>query len=199
MNIPFLEELLKDNEKRAILVLAVLAAVLIAYLLFVAVPQLRDLILVSSEFVTLEKEMRSTEQEIQKTAYYQKTLNELKEKFSQYQTYLLGHEGEIPVLMEKVSRMARESGVKILGIKPVNVQEGPAEARGALCREISILTVARSGYHELGTFVNHIESADIFLRVADLRLRFNKTSPKKHDVSLSIVSYLFMGGKGGLE
>jgi Tfp pilus assembly protein PilO len=48
---------------------------------------------------------------------------------------------------------------------------------------------ARAGFHELGKFFSAIENSGRFMKVADISIKSNKASPKKHDVELVVVTY----------
>ena len=91
--------------------------------------------------------------------------------------------------------MAKRSDVKILGITPLaSKQEAPASERAY--QEIPILMNARSGYHELGKFLSDLENAGRFMKVVDIKIKENLSTPKKHDVELLILTYVLLESKG---
>ena len=106
---------------------------------------------------------------------------------------MLPAEQEIPKLLEDLSDMAKRANVKILGITPMaSKQEAqPAE----IYQEIPILINAKSGYHELGKFLSDLENAGRFMKVADIKIKENKVSPKKHDVELLVLTYKLLRNK----
>jgi Tfp pilus assembly protein PilO len=193
-NIPFLSTFLQDKDKQVMLILIVLVAVLIAYIIVVAFPQLKGLLELTKEIQAVGRDTRTAVVEVKKIGLYEASLEENKAKFASCKNAFLEQEGEIPNLLERISIMARDSGVKISGIKPARTPlEGPRAPQGAVYKEVSILIGAKSGYHEIGELVSRIENAEKFLKVADISIVYNKGGAKKHDVTLLISAYMLTG------
>ena len=128
-------------------------------------------------------------QEIQKKATYERKVLEYKEKIEHYEKRLLTRE-KMPSLLEAVSDMAIDSGIRIVAITPVMLFKTPVAGEEQPYREIPIWISARSGYHQLGSFINSLENAHYFMKVADIQIRSNKRTPARHDVELLIVTYV---------
>jgi Tfp pilus assembly protein PilO len=96
--------------------------------------------------------------------------------------------------LENLSEMAKDSNIKIVGIVPAisYFKDDKSANKSQIYREIPILITAKSGYHELGHFLNNLENADRFMKVADIDIKSNKTSPKKHDVELMVCTYILL-------
>ena len=90
--------------------------------------------------------------------------------------------------------MAKSANTKIVGIMPVTGKEEKAE-KNQIYKEIPILISAKSGYHELGRFLNSLENSDRFMKVGDMHIRANPATPKKHDVELLVLTYILLKGR----
>ncbi len=138
-------------------------------------------------------DFRSAQSDISKIDMFKKEIEECEGKVSFYEKKL-PVEQEIPKLLESLSNIARDSNIKILGITPIQNRPG-SNAGGQIYQEIPILINAKCGYHELGRFLSNLENSDRFMKVADLAVRSNKQTPKKHDVELLVLTYILLKGK----
>lgn len=189
MNVPALGEIFRSPERKTIAVVAAIAVVGVAYLFFAAVPQFLRVRSLSKEIAATSDGIKATESEIRQLAAYQKALEENRDQIAASEKRLLSQESDIPGLLETLSAMAKSTGVKIVGIRPVRPEGGFSGARGGGYLEAPILINAKSGYHELGDFVSRIESAEKCLTIADIDVASNPASPKKHDVTLLVMAY----------
>lgn len=93
---------------------------------------------------------------------------------------------EVPKLLEDLSRMARDSGVKILSVEPREVVHTRAmEPYGRIPIRIS----AMAGFHDLGRFVASLENARTYFKVANLKIGINDSDPKRQMVELELQAY----------
>ena len=112
---------------------------------------------------------------------------------------LLPAEQEIPTVIERLSDMAGQSGVKIQAIFPQRQVEPQApgslgapaasSSKPVVFTEIPIQIDALAGYHQLGTFLSLVESADKPMQVSSLRMSGNQKEPKRHIVKLVLRAY----------
>ena len=105
----------------------------------------------------------------------------------------LSREKEIPLLLENMSKMARASRVKILGVTP-NIKDfrehGPGEGS---YQEVPIAISAQAGYHDLGIFINKIEEGERFMQISDIKIKSNTANPNRHDIEFVVYAYTFTG------
>ncbi len=92
--------------------------------------------------------------------------------------------GEIPSLLESLSKLAQESQVRIITIKPLE----PTDAGSDLLR-IPIYLSAVAGTHDLGRFLSLLEGGSTFFKVTDLRIAANALDDHRHTIELSIEAY----------
>lgn len=107
----------------------------------------------------------------------------------------LSRERELPVLLENLSKMARSSNVKILGIKPLVAGEAKQgktpSGKDAIYQEVPIQVSAESGYHELGLFLGKLESDKRYMKVSDMKIQANRSNAKRHKVQFVVCAYTF--------
>ncbi len=185
---------LKDPRTQTLLLtvlVTLIAAVL--YLYFVFVPQVIRVFKLTVGTGKMRSELKFARIMI---TDFERLKNDLKERGQKVESYekKLPAEQEIPALLENLSNMARDSDIKIVGIVPAMsyFKDDKSAKKSQIYREIPILITAKSGYHELGHFLNNLENADRFMKVADIDIKANKASPKKHDVELMVCTYVLL-------
>lgn len=185
---------LKDPRTRTLLLTVLVTLIAAAlYLYFVFVPQVIRVFKLTVTAGKMRSELKSSQVVIKS---FERLKNDLKEQSQKVEPYekKLPAEQEIPALLENLSNMAKDSGIKIVGIIPAMsyFKDDKSVKKSQIYREIPILITAKSGYHELGHFLNNLENADRFMKVADIDIKANKTSPKKHDVELMVCTYILL-------
>lgn len=173
------------REKNMILVLLFLAILFVDYSLFIrpvqgfyatTMPKLAE---VKRELKTL-KEDRKNKEAIQSGWEKAKaSLAEQEKKFIDWD--------EISFLIQRLSEMAASSGIKVVGIQPSDIQHS-AGAKGGYVA-ISVELSAFSGTHELGRFLEKIETGGLFLKVVQIEIRENPADYRRHSVRLKIQSF----------
>ncbi|MFA5142830.1 MAG: type 4a pilus biogenesis protein PilO [Candidatus Omnitrophota bacterium] len=184
---------IKFKDTKQIMLVAALGGVLILvlYLKLLLVPQIRNVAKEYERARKLRVDVTTAERDISSVDSLKKQMAQYRTKIESYES-MLPVEQEIPKLLEDLSSMAKRSGVKIVGITPLQSGE---EAREGIYQEIPILVNARSGYHELGKFLSELENASRFMKVVDLELKENKSAPKRHDVEVLVATYKLIGLK----
>jgi type IV pilus assembly protein PilO len=191
MNI--IAELKKDQKKMVILAALLTITVLFVYFRLLFMPQVSGLFSTVAKVNKLKAELKNAETDIAKIEAMKATISSYGEKIGRYGD-LLPTETEIPNLLESLSEMARSSGMKIVSIVPVEEKENKVR-RGQAYQAIPIMMSVRAGYHELGKFFSTIEDSERFIKIADIRIKANAASPKKHDVELLVLTYILLEGK----
>jgi len=185
---------LKDRRTQVMLltVIVVLASAVL-YLYFIFVPQVIRVYEHSVDIGKMKSELKSAHSVI---TGFEKLKNGLKEDSQKVESYekKLPAEQEIPALLENLSKMAKDSNIKIVSIVPAisYFKDDKPANNGLIYREIPILITARSGYHELGHFLSNLENADRFMKVVDINIKANKLSPREHDVELMVCTYILL-------
>ncbi len=180
----------KDRKEVLILAVVLSVVILVLYFYLLLLPQSMRLTDIFGKFCRTMSELKVADSDIAGMNDFKKKIDAYKEKVNYYERRLPA-EHQIPSLLENLSSMAKNSGIKILGITPIQISaKEQAAQRAKVYKEIPIQVSAKSGYHELGTFLSNLERADRFMKVVDIEIRANKATPKKHDVELLILTYV---------
>lgn len=102
---------------------------------------------------------------------------------------------EVPAVLKVISTLANQYGVKIDQLVPqksdgvVIVKNEEGEYTG-----LSILVKARSGYHDLGRFLNRLEQEKVFWQIDSLDILADGPGLTRHAVKMQI-KILILGGR----
>jgi Tfp pilus assembly protein PilO len=108
----------------------------------------------------------------------------------------LPSEDELPLVIERVSGLANQTGVRILSIFPQRSEshENSPSASAPLAstpyHAVAIEIEALSGFHQLGMFLNHVESSDQPMEVKQLRISPSERELRRHAVTLTLLTYV---------
>lgn len=184
---------LKKNQKlMMILIISATILTLLVYFNLLLKPQVVKGADLRSKLSKVSADLRIARSDIAKISSMKKAVEAYNTKISQYEKTLPTEDG-IPSLLESLSDMAKSSNMNIAGIVPVQSKDITSQSRAY--KEIPIMVTAKAGYHELGRFMSSLENSDRFIKIADMQIKFNKPTPKKHDIELLVVTYVLLEGK----
>lgn len=184
-----------SKEQKQMLALAVVFAFLLIFVYFNVLlkPQIAGLISTSARVNKIKADLKSAQADIARMGQIRKSIETYSEKMGRYGDLLPTEEG-MPALLESLSDMARASSMKIVSIVPVE-DKALRQGRGQAYQAIPIAINAKAGFHELGKFFSALENSGRFMKVADVSVKSNRASPKKHDIELLVVTYTLPEGK----
>ena len=134
------------------------------------------------ELFALKQEIRLIKEDRENKASIEKDWNSARGKMENLEkSFLL--EGQTPALLENLSQQAQKAGFKIISLKPMG--EPSVESPGATAH-IPIVIEALAGTHELGFFLERLESGATFFRINDLKITAAEGENRRHFVKLSI-------------
>lgn len=107
-----------------------------------------------------------------------RTLAEKEKVFSDF--------NEVSALLENLSKLAVQSGVRITSLKPMEPAPGAASAR---YRPALIRIDGLAGTHELGAFLAALEGGETFFGVKDMKITANAADSRRHLFELDIQAY----------
>jgi len=184
----------KKNPRKALILMALAAILIIViYFSFILKPQVSGVAGAMIDVSKISRKLNSARKEILEIPGFKRDISAHKEKVDSYER-MLPAEQEIPTLLENLSNMAKSSGVKIEGITPIARKE-EGKRPSEVYQEIPILITAESGYHELGQLLSKLESAERFMKVADIEMKSVKLTPKRHSVQLLVLTYILIRGR----
>ena len=196
-NIPELK--LNESKKKILLVFLLgISAVLIIYVYLFLKPSFAALADLIPKVRKYKTEIRALRNDLPFMDKFEEKKRLMREKLAGYEEKL-SREKEIPALLESLSKLARTSRVKILGITPLTkrpvAQKKGVAGGGAIYEEVPISVSAQSGYHELGNFISRLENDKRFMRITDINIRANSSNPKRHEIKFVVYAYMFKGGR----
>lgn len=152
---------------------------------------------VNAQINKLKSELKIAKVDIANIENLRKQFNSMKEKMD-YIKLKFPKEAEIPSLLEALSTIAKESQVKIAEIKPekettLKGVSAKLKPESKFYSEIPISINANCGYHQLGTFINRLEWLERFMKITDIQIEGDASSPKSHDVKLLVSIFVLTG------
>ena len=139
---------------------------------------------------TISRELKTARRDIKAIESFRKRLEVLMGKDSIAGAAFLKEE-EMPVALDKISRLAKQNNVKIIQMKPVKEDERKvANIQSTAVYELPIQIEASCGYHQLGKYINALEQENIFMNVAALEIVSNPSDSFHHKVSMIVLAYI---------
>lgn len=176
-------------EKRQLffgVVLVVLA--LVAYIKWLVAPPFRDIRDLQVKISEKKRSLSTIEKAIPRLPEMEAKIAHLRQRANTLKGQLPGR-SELPTLLERLSEVAEKSDVKIIEISPsTTIQVG----RGVpdVYEELPIAITAKSGYHELGSFINQLENSDRIFLVKDIQIQSDRNDQKRHHVRLMVGTFV---------
>ncbi len=184
----FKQELLK-NRKLVIYGIITLCLLIANYALFLK-PTMASLAKTTPKLRRLQRELTTRQNAVANIPRYKAQIEEMREKLSS-QKKRLSTKQEISSLLKRLSEIAKDSGVKILSIKPHPVIAGQQRDTGSgTYQKYPISIKAVCGYHQLGIFLNKLENADTFMRVSDIKITADNKDFAQHLVYILVNTYI---------
>ena len=182
-----------NKEKSQLLVLSLLVIVimLVSYFYFFLKPKAAVLREILPEAAALDKEVMETGKLISNIDDFKKEISKLKKEVGQYETKL-PTEKEITSILNQLSALASQEQVKIIGIRELGITRDDAEEKERAYKEVPIEIEMKSGYHQLGRFINKIESSDRLMKIESLEINSNYQNLTEHTVKLVISSFVLV-------
>lgn len=110
---------------------------------------------------------------------------ELGEELSAADRALVGYD-QVPALLENLSATARQTGVKITSLSPV---EGGERRSGKTYSAVPIQILATAGAHELGRFVDALETGELLMKVTNVKITADSAGGKQHKIELGLEAF----------
>lgn len=172
------------EEKRKILIIALSSAALLALdIFFILRPICNKCADLKTQIVSVKNNINSLNQQISSMDNIKRQLEALRQEQSDYEKKFPKEE-EIPALFDSLSNIALKSGVAIIAIKPSH------PAQEAVFHEIPMEISAKGGYHQIGQFINKLETSDRFIEVKDIEIKQDNTTPRRHSLKLLVSTYI---------
>lgn len=180
-------EFKSEDRTLALGIVVALSILLIFHFIFLR-PRIRRLRRLNPELVTLIKNVRKTTKDAANIDVLKKRQEDLKAKVSFY-TQKLPRGKEMSSLLESLSKMAKESQIKIIEIKP---RGSGVQELGEMYLEVPVAIKAMGGYHQLGKFINKLETGARFIRISDIEIKENSRNSRDHNIRLLLSMFILV-------
>lgn len=186
------------HERKVLLATVLLAAVVLwVYYAYILTPLLQNVSRLGQELRTVRSQLREVEQAIVQEPQLRQQYQRLADETAKWRAALPA-EDELPAVIERLSEVAGQTGVKIQLITPQRPLQGPSGSAGqpagsqspVLYKEIPIAIDALAGFHQLGTFLSRIESGEQPMQLRGLRISENSQALRRHLVKITLIAYV---------
>lgn len=181
------------NEKQKIYILVIIFSIagLALYYNLLLKPQFLRFTANNKEFSVIKARVNNEEILIANEAGIKKQYDNFKKQADYFEKRLPGQD-QVSSLLEDFSSVAESSGAKILRIKPLEAPAPVSKQKNTngFFAEFPILIEARAGYHQLGVFVNKLETMDRFIKITDIDIAGTDKNPRYHDIKMRIITYV---------
>lgn len=179
------------NEKNRYYVLGgVLLLIFLLDYFIIMMPQIKTLVALNPKIATLSKDLKQARLDIKSINQYQTQVAQLREKMKMVGSSILSRE-EIPTILENISVLANASKVKINQIMPMKEsQQLVLTDNDGTYYSLPILVNARGSYHNIGRFLNRVETNGIAMSVVDFDMTATNDDPYRHALNLTIKTFV---------
>ncbi len=137
------------------------------------------------ELGTLQGERHGFKNDQKNKAFIEKTCAAAKDALAQRESGFIAP-NEVPRLLENLSKLALDSGVKIISLQPIETNKKAKKEEASRYSRIPIQVNAAAGAHELGKFLARLEGGQTYFRVMNMRIQANPADMRRHSIELDI-------------
>ena len=181
------DDFITDKLNKPAVYLAGIALVILLYLGLFLGPGIKGAFRLFSEVSQLRANIVNTQRQWAQIDKTKEKISQLSKRISYYEVKLPS-EKEVPAVLGYLSDSARELNVRLIEIKPV--EEEDKKQKGLSYYSVPILLKAESGYHQLGRFLNRLETADRFMKISDIKIAVGHEKANIHKVQLTVITYV---------
>lgn len=182
-----LKEVMQDKQK-AFLAVLILIFFIYGDFSFLMKGQLSAIKKIGPKSLKLTADISSLEKDLANIKQMQNKQEQMQEQSKKAKE--IATEGQVPALLEDISRMANQNNVKIMQIKPIRepkAKQAPKEFSSY--SGLNITLDLSCGYHNLGKFVSDIENSKIFMSLLKLSVA-QSADHSNHNVNMIIYTYV---------
>ena len=168
----------------------ILLTVFLLDFLLLMQPQLKTLSKINPKIKLVKEDIKKAEGNIAKTEYYRGEVKKLESDLNSVNINVL-HRQDIPLILEKISRISNKNKVRIDQVMPDTIsQELLLENDEKRYYILPIEVEGKSAYHDFGRFIEAIEKEDIYLSVHSFNLSA-KAGSKQHTLALTLHAVVY--------
>ena len=176
------------REKQMIIILGILGIIFLDYWLLIQ-PVIKTLTQTFSQTPSVEGECKDLKDDQKNKKFIEKNWSQAKSNLEDAEKRFIAA-NEMPAFLENISQLAKNSGVKVVSIQPLENQV-KKEKKDPLnpYAGAPIKMTASAGTHEFGKFLASLETNPTFIRVKDIKISPNTSDDRKHGLDLVIEVY----------
>ncbi len=153
-------------------------------------PQLNSLYKLGPNIKALSEDISRNIDDAWNIEEYAKDIKRLSKEFEQVSSRIKSKE-EVSIVLEQVSMIADKNHILIDQITPVfQNQSKVLENKGMVYYRLPIDIDARAAYHDIGRFINQLESGDLFFKIAEFSIAYLEDS-KLNKIKLTVEVIIF--------
>ena len=175
-------------------ILGIGAAALIALdVFFIARPQVRSIVLLNDKARQLKADIKTLSDNKQRLPQFRSNLDTVRRQMKDFDA-MVHKEDEVPAVLRIISTFANEYGVKIDQLVPQK-SDGVVLVKNAEGQysSLSILVLARAGYHDLGRFLNRLQQEHVFWQLEAVDIAADAREVSRHVIKMQM-KILVLGG-----
>lgn len=154
-------------------------------------PLLGSLNKLSSQTAELQHNIQDAKTDIARVGQNRDQLEKIRNQVNEVKVKIRSAQ-EVPLILEDISRIASENGVKIDQLMPLKDQKVLlAKQKDVEYYALPIMVQARSPYHELGRWLAQLESERVFYGVGSLSIMNNPKDTMRHQVQITLKAAIF--------
>lgn len=179
----------KEKEVLALFVI-ICAIILIGYFQLLIRPKMKALGNLSPKVAGLKRDIELAENAIANIENFKKRIATLGAEVASYEDKLPARK-DTALILGHLSKIAKDLGVKIVEIKELKEAEvGKAPGARRLYDEALIGINMKAGYHQLGRFINRVETETPLMKIHDIQIKADPKSPREHNAKLIVSAFI---------
>ena len=175
-----------DSKYVYMLLAGILIVLAIADYFLIARPQIAGILTIDKQIAQLRKDAQMLITNKQRMAQFQTQLEFARREAKNFNS-MVYKKDEISSVLEKISSLANQYGVKIDQLVPQAMDTKPlvTNEEGKFLG-LGIFVHTHAGYHQFGKFINRLESDRMFWRVDDIQISADEKDTQKHPFNLTL-------------
>lgn len=189
----FVSQIKDSRNKNVVIIAAATAAVLLIDIFLILLPLTALNFKLKTQIINIKKDADALGRQAADVSTIKNRLEAAKNERKEYEK-LLPREEDVPVLLGGISAIAGKIGIEMIAVRPVKLETaGKALETDTVFHEVPIEIFAKGGYHQIGQFINKLESLDKFVTIKDIEITADKATPRRHFFRLLVSTYILKG------
>ena len=184
--------LLKADKLKPILIGTGAAIAFFVWFQVLFIPRSANLREVGQKVRTMAQDLKVLKEKIKKLPQMEKELEQMAGQYDPKMVTMLPEE-QLPEFLQLITQAARTADVRLSNIKPVMEVSGLSPSPSGFL-ELPVRVDASGGYHNIGRFLDVLESSKALFRVYQIKIEPSDHDMWHHEANIVLWVYLFPGG-----